>query len=194
MQPVFTLPYPEYAVALELSSHFKKNDGYSLSIPLSRQQKGFDLVLYNKNSKKAITIQVKASRIYPGKAPIKRTRKPAFKYNTWFRRFDDNQGSADCYFADYYFLFGLYEKSFEEKRLDKSRKISKWYNHIILAFNENEMIKFLSDLKTTEKKPDKSFGFGFNDPDTVFSTRGESIEMTDFLISNKVKEIKAKLE
>lgn len=62
MDPVFTLPWTEFSMANALSKSFKKKDGYSLLVPLSREEKGIDLVLLRKDSNgksKAVTLQVK---------------------------------------------------------------------------------------------------------------------------------------
>lgn len=190
MDPIFTLPYPEYAVAIELNKHFKKNDGYSISIPLSRQEKGFDLILYNNKSKKVITIQVKASRIYKGSIPKRKTKHQKFKYYTWFNNFIVEKG-----YADFYILFGVYTKQLENKKLDKSRKASKWYSHILLVFNENEMKKFLTGLVTRRGKPEDKFGFGFDDLKNVYLTRGapKVKEISEYLFHKKVNKIKKML-
>jgi len=62
MESIFTLPYSKYKVAEELQKKLPKKDGYSVLIPISRQQKGFDLMLFNYKTSKHITIQIKASR------------------------------------------------------------------------------------------------------------------------------------
>ena len=62
MNPVLTLPFSEAAVVDELEKYFKKKEGYSILIPSSRQQRGFDLVLLNSKSKKSISLQVKGSQ------------------------------------------------------------------------------------------------------------------------------------
>ncbi len=71
MESIFTLPYPEYVIASLLQKHLKKKQGYSVQIPLSRQQKGIDLLVYNQKTKKAVSIQVKSSRSWQRK-PVKR--------------------------------------------------------------------------------------------------------------------------
>ena len=63
MQPQFTLPYSEFKVAEILNQKFKP---YSVFIPTSSQEKGIDLILYNRKATKdrVVTIQVKSSRAY----------------------------------------------------------------------------------------------------------------------------------
>jgi len=58
MDAIFTLPYTEYVVA----TYLQKKEGYSVQIPLSRQQKGIDLLVCSLQSRKAASIQVKSSR------------------------------------------------------------------------------------------------------------------------------------
>jgi len=191
MEPIFTLPYPEHAVIEELSKHFPKKEGYSILVPSSRQQKGFDLVIYkNKKPRKSLTIQIKSSRTYKGNPHKKRSKYPEKKFYTWFNTFHIDKG-----YSDYYVLFGLYTKSLYNKKLDKSRKMSKWYSHILLLFNEEEMMEFLKKL-TTKKgdKQDSKFSFGFDKEDEVFLTRG-SIKpkpLNKFLFKNKVDKLKGR--
>lgn len=68
MNPIFTLNYPELLVAEYLQKHFVKKAGYSVLVPLSGQQKGYDLALMRRNSHgtKVVTFQVKSSRTYTG--------------------------------------------------------------------------------------------------------------------------------
>lgn len=42
MEPVSALPYSEYAVVNEFNRHFGKQDGFSIYVPASRQEKGVD--------------------------------------------------------------------------------------------------------------------------------------------------------
>src|SRR5437870_2211960 len=71
MDPVFTLQWPEFVVAHRLQQLLPKKDGYSVLIPLSRQEKGIDLAILKKlgGAHRTITIQIKASRTYPHPPP-----------------------------------------------------------------------------------------------------------------------------
>jgi len=113
MEPVFTLPYSEYGAANLLMQHFKRSRGYSLFVPVSRQEKGIDLVLTKRSTSKiaAVTFQVKSSRTYSN-APPKRSDTAHFTYYTWFNRFRVARE------ADFYLLFGLYPP--DEGRTKKS--------------------------------------------------------------------------
>lgn len=187
MEPIFSLSYSEFIVANELGKYFKKKDGYSISIPLSRQQKGFDIILYNQKTKKAFTFQVKGSRTYSGSMPKRKSKYERFKYYTWFNTFKTEKG-----YADYYILFGVYTKSIFGKKLDKSKKTAKWYSHILLLLNEKEMIDFLNKLTTkTKNTQDSKFGFGFNDEKRVFLTRGalNQPNISKHLFVNKMRKL-----
>ncbi len=50
MNPVFTLNYPELQVAEKLNALFPKTKGFSTLIPLSSQQKGYDLALMRRTT------------------------------------------------------------------------------------------------------------------------------------------------
>jgi len=183
MDPIFSLPYAEYAVANQLANYFKHSKGYSLFLPLSRQEKGIDLVLIKRNRKltKIITIQVKASRTYSPKPPKKGNSK-RYSFYTWFNRFtvQDN--------ADLFVLIGLYPPI-----KGRSKKMSNWWDSIILVFNNKEMIDFLKNVKTKKGSTDKMFGFGFDNKDDIFQTRGdknrEFKNYSDYLLKNRIDSI-----
>ncbi len=72
MEPVFTLPYPEFCVAQRLHKLFPTAEGYSLFVPLSRQEKGVDLMLAHRGGRtRAVTIQIKSSRTYSSPPPAR---------------------------------------------------------------------------------------------------------------------------
>lgn len=105
MEPVFVLPYSEFAVANEIQSHLRPKQGYSVLIPLSKQQKGFDLVIYNKKSNRLATIQIKNSRVWTKKPPKRESKKQRFQIYSWFNKFKYEKN-----LTDYYILFMLYPK------------------------------------------------------------------------------------
>lgn len=115
MESVFTLPYPEFESAHILRSYFKKKDGFSVLFPSSRQQKGFDLVLFNQNTGKVATIQIKSSRSWRGNKFSK------FPNWLWFNNFN----LADRH-ADFYLLFGVFPKNLSNLKFNKSRKPNSW--------------------------------------------------------------------
>ena len=54
MEPIITLPYSEWLVAEHLMKTFPIREGYSLYAPLSRQEKGVDLILSRRAGGSAI--------------------------------------------------------------------------------------------------------------------------------------------
>lgn len=184
MEPVFTIPYSEYCVAIHLQHLFKPKDGYSLFIPLSRQEKGVDLLLAKRQDEHtvSITIQVKASRTYSPK-PTKSGNSKRLSYYTWFNNFDVPKQ------ADYIFLAGLYPP--EEGRTKKSA--SSWWSAVILVFTQAEMISFISNINTLKGTRDKMFGFGFDEPTKIYQTRGDMdrgfMDYSSHLLQNQVETI-----
>ena len=137
----FTLPYAEYDIANLLQNTFKKKDGFSVSIPLSRQQKGFDLLLVNERNKKLVTIQVKSSRVYLGG-------EEEFEFYSWFNAFDIKDNVSD-----FYFLYTPYQFP----------NTTKGWKRKIVVFNAKEMKDILENVKTKKGTPEKFFSLGFND-------------------------------
>lgn len=157
MEPIFTLQYGEFAVADYLSKNIKD---VSVFIPASAQEKGIDLLLYKFcNGVNLInTIQVKMSRTY---YDINKK----YQGTLWFNRFvpQDN--------ADWFILVGIYADLPVEREV--SAKSTQW-NTIMLAFKNNEMKKFMDEvrLKKNPEQEDKMFGFGFNGANEIRQTRG----------------------
>jgi hypothetical protein len=89
MEPVWTLPYAEYCVALQLQRACPQSRGYTVFAPMSRQERGVDLVLARRarGHTRVATIQVKSSRTYSRPKATARTKKP-LRYYTWFNNFD----------------------------------------------------------------------------------------------------------
>jgi hypothetical protein len=52
MDACFTLPYSEACVIDEFQHSFVKKDGFSIYVPVSRQEKAVDFILINHNSTK----------------------------------------------------------------------------------------------------------------------------------------------
>ena len=99
----FTLAYPEYDIAEILQKEFPKKENYSVSIPLSRQQKFYDLILLNAKSRKYITIQIKSSRTWKESTS-------GLDWETWLNVFDISNNYSDYYFI--YITFPVFDKSF----------------------------------------------------------------------------------
>lgn len=187
MEPILTIPFSEITVINELERLFKKKEGYSITIPSSRQQKGFDIILYNTFTKKSLTIQIKGSRTY-APPPPKRVSTVRFKNYTWFNSFKPEKGQSD-----YYILFGLYAKTIIKNSESTRMNNTNWFGYVLLLFSEDEMFSFLDNLtlKTREGK-DRMFGFGFDDSKTIYLTRGskEKEDYSNKLLENRLEKIR----
>ena len=190
MEPVFNLPFAEWTVINELEKHFSKTEGYTVLIPSSRQQKGFDIILYNNFSKKSLTIQVKGSRTYTPKPPKRKTI-IRYKNYTWFNSFNAAKG-----LSDYYILLGLYIKVPNKESVTTNINNQNWFDFVLLLFTEDEMMTFLNSLTLKKsEKADSKFGFGFDDSEKIHLTRGakDKIDYTDKLFKKRLLELKGKL-
>ncbi|MES2500392.1 MAG: hypothetical protein V4570_07645 [Pseudomonadota bacterium] len=192
MDGFFNLPYSEFEVISSLQKEFKKSDGYSVYIPVSRQQKGIDFIVHNCKTNKILRFQVKSSR-----AHIHETRelkdgsikKPEFRYNFWFNNFIDKHEKGFC---DYYILFGLYPIYTSENNIKEN-----FWNKIVLCYSDDEMFDLLTKIKTKrEKKADKFFSYGFNFGNSIFNKRGisEVTDASEHLLKNKISKIKKTIE
>jgi len=186
MEPVFTLQWPEFKVAQKLQSLLPRKDGFSILIPLSRQEEGIDLAVLHRRGNKVsttTTIQVKASRTYLPPPP-KREETKRFQFYTWFNRFDVPDR------ADFVILFGMYAP----ERGKTTRVSAKWYKDCSLLFTNKEMRRFMADCKTVGGKPDRMFGFGFNDLSSVILTRGDmkrrGRDYTKHILERKITKLK----
>ena len=191
MEGIFTLPYSEYEVIVQLQKKFSKKEGFAFYIPTSRQQKGIDFIIHNDKKNIMKRIQVKSSRSYvdtPKTLKSGKVKSVKYKYNLWFNNFIDKYDKNN---ADYYILFGLFPVYTQDENI-KSKDI--FWKSLILCFNEKEMQELLKQVKTKrEKKEDKFFGFGFNTEKEIFATRGFLNEenKSNFLLDNKVDSIKS---
>ena len=189
MDPVFTLQWPEFLLANRLQKLLPKSQGYSVLIPVSRQEKGFDIAVVRKLSNdrsRVITIQIKASRVYLQQAP-KRTSTKRFQFHTWFNRFDVPKE------ADYFLLLGLYAPD-----AGMTKRIGmQWYRDCTLLFTQHEMKKFMVSCLTRAGKQDRMFGFGFDDERKVVQTRGDQDrqlkDFTQFQLSKRIALLKTAL-
>lgn len=179
----FSIEYPEYHIAGLLQDDFSKTNNFSISIPLSRQQKYYDLLLHNANNKKCLAIQVKSSRTYIN---TNTTDNPNdYNYYAWLNNFRSNT------FSDFYFIFisyPLFDTTTFRPRTALGTKI--------LVFDTIEMTNLLANIRTTRSgNPDKFFGFGFNiNEEEIYGTRGfitePRQEFTSNLYHNKLNQIR----
>lgn len=167
MDPVFTLQWPEFVLAHRLQLLLPRKEGYSLLVPLSRQEKGIDLAILKKlgGAHRTVTIQVKASRTYLHPPPKRESTRPTmpFQFETWFHRFEVPE------VADFVLLFGMYAPDTGRTR----RVTAKWYQDCTLLFTRQEMSDFMVSCLTRGGKPEHMFSFGFDEPTKVFLTRGD---------------------
>jgi hypothetical protein len=179
----FSIEYPEYHIAGLIQDDFPKANNFSVSIPLSRQQKYYDLLLHNANNKKCLAIQVKSSRTYVNTDTTDDLND--YNYYAWLNNFQVNT------YSDYYFIFisfPLFDTTTFRPKTALGTKI--------LVFDTNEMTNLLANIRNTKSgNPDKFFGFGFNmNEDKIFGTRGFNInprqEFTNNLYENKIDQIR----
>lgn len=194
MEGIFTLPYSEYEVMNQIQNRLKKSEGNSFYIPASRQQKGIDLIIHNNEHNKILRFQVKSSRTYehrPKQLKSGKLSTPKYQYNLWFNNFVKKYKENT---ADYYVLFGLYPSYNQEKKIDSKHSI---WESLILCFSEKEMFNILKNVKTKRKKNmDMFFGFGFNNCNEVYGTRGfsDGTNVSEFLLDNKIDELRNRLK
>ena len=177
----FTIPYPEYDIANILQDYFKKKEHFSIAIPLSRQQKYYDILLIKGDTKKSVTIQVKSSRTYIGKETDE------FQFYSWLNRFEITDNYSDFYFL--YLTYPIFNKNF--------KPTAKWGSKI-LVFNQEEMASVIDNIKTKSGKPERFFSICFNAENEIVSgQRGfHHLPTPDFSINNlhkKLPEIKKML-
>lgn len=182
MDPVFTLQWSEFVLAERLLSKLPKSKGYSVWVPMSRQEKGIDLAVLKRGADgttRTVTIQIKASRAYRTEEPKRKTTQ-RHAFQTWFNRFpvpDD---------ADFFLLFVQYAPD-----IDRTRRVGpRWYKDMTLLFTKEEMKKLISNCKTVNGGDDKMFGFGFNDEFSIVQVRGDKNraqeDFTDKLLSTRL--------
>ena len=138
MEPIFSLPYSEFCVAQQLAGLLPPSQGYSLYVPVSRQQPGVDLIIARRRNRRVrvACIQVKSSRTYSRPTAGPRTIKP-LRYYTWFNNFECPPE------ADFFCLVALYPAVDSAQR----RELGTWWAPQILVFSQTEMRRFLRGVK-----------------------------------------------
>lgn len=90
-----------------------------------------------------------------------------------------------------YILVGIYAKHSDEP--NAGVKSTTW-DTIMLAFTNEEMSLFMSEVKQKKDptKDDRMFGFGFDSSKAIYQTRGfrEIRDMSQYLIENRLDEIR----
>ena len=188
MDPVFTLPYSEYAVVEEISQHLGKKEGFSIYVPASRQEKNVDFLVHSTTGNKSVRFQVKSSRSYVTDDPRQLDR-GHLKYTLWFSNFRNKYSPGN---AEYYILFGLYPHTVNSAVRSRSES---WLP-LILCIPDIEMGAILDSVKTKkEGKPDKFFYVSFDTPDRAYGTRGfpSPRDLTKYLLKGQIANIKKEL-
>jgi len=174
MEPILTLPYSEWLVAEHLMKALPSSDGYSVYAPLSRQEKGVDLLLTRRTNgtSRAATLQVKYSRAYEQRPRAK------FKFVSWFRSFPVTEQ------ADFFVLASLYPNV--TGRGDGSK--TSWWLPLLLLFRREEMAQLISSLRTRSGARERMFYFEFDTPQQVLLTRGavEPRDVTSHTLSTSL--------
>jgi len=200
VKKVSSIDYGEFTAAdhiLWWLNGIKSNQShklYSFFAPLSRQEKGVDLILYKKNSQKVATIQVKTSRSYQSDGNHK-----IMRYNfLWLNYFNINDEAK----ADFYVIVGNYFDAPQEI-LEKKNGLSVKaidYKPIILIYSQAEMIEELGKIRQKKiEQHDKFFSFKFRDETDIVLDRGfvkgyntinnGDASRAEFVIGNKIDKI-----
>jgi hypothetical protein len=181
MDPVFTLPWPEFHLANRLQGFLPKKDGYSIFVPLSRQEKGADLAIFkiSPSGKRVITLQIKASRTWIAEPRTNENRK-RFQYTMRFNCFNVPKE------ADFILFLGMYSPEIQRTR----RIEAGWYTDCTLLLTRAETEALMMGCKTKSGKPDIMFYFGFDTPAAVFQTRGicdgKFLEYSDKVLDRRI--------
>ena len=185
MDAMFTITYGEYIAADKLVSKIKNT---SIFVPASRQEKGIDLILYKDDNgiNKNCTIQVKQSRTYNKSKEITSDEKTIHTTgDLWFNTFKVPDNAEWFLFVGTRFI--IPEKYKDAGIFDVESK------PIILAFTNEEMKKFMSEVrkKTKPDEADNSFGFSYNNSGHIYQTRGfaSNRNMDKYLLEKRIKDI-----
>jgi hypothetical protein len=188
MDPVFTLPYSEYAAISVLSRIFPKKH-YAILVPTSRQQKGVDLVVMKVGTRRVLRVQVKSSRAYESvPKPNARKKIPGPAMTFWFGNFLRKYRRG---VADLYLFLGVYPSYSVTKPVSREA-----WRTIFLAMKDNEMGTFLRSVRTTKGRADKFFYVGFDPPSRgavkkIMWTRGalKGTSCARFLLDGRREEV-----
>ena len=186
----YSLSYGEDVVARELSNilNGENKKQYSIYAPLSRQEKGIDILIRNNKNSKTTSIQVKESRIWSNEQG---------QCGTFFNVFNINEEQR----ADFYALITMYPYYKGEKPLQMS---AVQYKPLILIYTYEEMKEELTYLTTKKGTKETKFSHTFQEEDDIVLNRGYvkgtnklnkgTNERAIFLLKNKYNEIKKALD
>jgi len=186
MDPIFTLPYSEYAAISAFSKIFTKKK-YAILVPSSRQQAGIDFAVMKGGTQRVLRVQVKSSRAYEhvDTATSKnKNHKP--RMTLWFGNFRKRYRPG---MADLYLLLGVYPAYSLLKPVSRAA-----WKTILLVIGDREMGRILRSLQTPTGQDERFFYVGFDPPergsvDEVTLTRGagarRKVSWSRFLLDNR---------
>ncbi len=133
MESSFRLSYSEHEVAGRLQHLLREpKDVFSVTVPVSRGNKGWDLLIHSSETRCAARIQVKASRCYLEPNRVKR----GFSHVFWFNNFRSKlQG------ADFFILLGVSPTL--DRRTRTGASYPKHWEQKFLMFSQQELDAFL---------------------------------------------------
>lgn len=181
----YSLSYGEDIVSRELSNALngENKKQYSIYAPLSRQEKGIDILIRNNKNSKTTSVQVKESRTWSNEQG---------QCGTFFNVFKiDNEQRAD-----YYALIAMYPYYQGDKPMQMS---AVQYKPLILIYTYEEMKEELDKVTTKKRTKETKFSHCFKTEDDIVLNRGYiqgvntlnngKNERASFLLKNKIQQI-----
>lgn len=181
----YSLSYGEDIVARELSAMLngENKKQFSIYAPLSRQEKGIDILIRNNKNSKTTSVQVKESRTWNNEQG---------QFGTFFNVFKiDNEQRAD-----FYALIAMYPYYQGNKPMQMT---AVQYKPIILIFTYEEMKEELEKLSTKKGTKETKFSHVFKEENDITLCRGYikgtntlnkgNNERACFLLKNRVSDI-----
>ncbi len=182
MEAVFHLPFAEFEAISQFGRALRKNHGFGIFVPVSRQQQGIDFLVLNNHSRRTLRVQVKSSRVYMWDTPLYNR----FWYNNFASRY--KRGVADLY--AFTALYPVYEMGHHvrEKR--------RFWRTSVLVFTDSEMGRLLPKILSKSGRMDRFFQFGFDVETDIKITRGKLAgrDLTEHLLENRVEMLKKMLK
>ncbi len=201
MNPTFTLNYPEHAVAEYLRRHFTKANGYSVLVPVSSQQKGYDLALLkhpesnncseahgNASDNTSTPTELGDNGTPVLSTSVKLCSKVATFQVKSSRTYHAKSGTTKLTkrrtFAHNLWLntftvppeadFIVLHGLYAPTPMSTKGKASTWQSYVLL-FTNAEMQELMASITTrTTKKSGKFFGFSFDHNNEAFLTLGHA--------------------
>jgi len=169
MKKESVIDYGEYVVAEEITKLLNAGNKvfkeYSVFAPLSRQEKGIDLIIYKKGVSKVATVQVKSSKSYVGIGD--HNERTNYTWLNTFSMSDENP-------ADFYAIVGTSLALQDQKNIDNGLSIRVVdYSPMVLIYTSSEMKEELSKIRLKNNiNQDRFFGYRFRDEEDIVLSRG----------------------